>query len=275
MSFPPSVQAMSLRDFIPLDLKTAVARRMCSDLVGNLVGAIFNDRIPSWDCHIDTSSPRIDGPTKASVFWRLYEGSEIRFIRSQLRADLDVVEVGGSIGVVSCHIRRRLAPHRRLFVVEADPELATIADNNLRSNHPKASFEVLNRAVSYHPDADGLVRFARSPANVSGRLAEDTSQDVVEVGATTLGGLVEEKQIDEFVLVSDIEGAEAQLLDQDAEILRDRCRQIVIELHETQLAGTAVGIDDLVATITDLGFALDARRGPVCVFSADKSEKRQ
>ena len=103
--------------------KMVLAEVLCHPAIGRLLAAFFHDRIRSAGFQFDTSSPRIAASSKAALFWRLYESAEIRYVNRWLSPDLDVVELGSSIGVVSSHIRRRLKPDRRLICVECDGEL--------------------------------------------------------------------------------------------------------------------------------------------------------
>lgn len=256
----------TLRELVPTDLKVTLARQLCRPEVGSLVGRVFDDRVPNWGCRIDTSSPRVSPTAKASLFWRVYEGAEIRFLREHLRCDLDVIEVGSSIGVVSCHIRRRLESGRKLVAVEADPELAKVAVTNLEDNGGPADFEVVNCAIAYGCET---VRFATSASNVSGKIAGEGASDVIEVRATTMRQLVGDHDLGDFAWVADIEGAEAQVLAGDGDIIKEKCRQILIELHPTVLDGHALTVDDLVDRIRDLGFRIRAKHGPVMVFDSE------
>lgn len=254
---------MNLKHYLPTQLKAALARGICHPTVGSLVGVAFGDMVPSEGLRFDTSHPRVSTATKASLFWGLYESAEVRLITSLLRPDLDVIEVGGSIGVVSNHIRAKLSPKATLTVVEADAQLAEIARANLAINHPGARFDVMHRAISY----DGpTARFQRRGANISGSLADADAADVVEVPAATLGDIVEESGVDRFTLVADIEGAEAAVIHHDADLLAAQCDQIIIELHETDFEGRHFSVEALRRALLDLGFVLDRRDGHVFAF---------
>ena len=65
------------------------------------------------------------------IFWGFYESAELRLIRKHLPATLDVVELGGSLGVVAAHIGQRLEPGRQLISVEANPALIEALRTNI------------------------------------------------------------------------------------------------------------------------------------------------
>src|SRR2546423_14009346 len=108
---------------IAVPLKVSMARALCHPIVGRVLGATLRNRIHAGGFGVDTSDPAIAPRVKASLFWGFYESAEIRFVRQYLRRDCDAVELGSSLGVVSCNVRRRLMPRRRLVCVEANPRL--------------------------------------------------------------------------------------------------------------------------------------------------------
>ena len=78
-----------------------------------------------------------------------------------------------------------------------------------------------------------------------------------------LAGRSRGRRLASYVLVADIEGAEAAILEQDAEALAG-CQQIVIELHRVERGGRVHTVDDLAAALTGPhGFVLRARHLPV------------
>jgi len=56
------------------------------------------------------------------------------------------------------------------------------------------------------------------------------------VDMLSLNSVLTTYTIDEYILICDIEGAEAQLLISDLEFLKN-CQQIIIETHEGELDG--------------------------------------
>ena len=247
-------------------LKTRVAEILCHPLIGRAVTALFRGRVPSlrfrgWRLALD--APGVTPRTAAQIFWGIYESAELRFVERYLRRDLDVVEVGASIGAVSSAIARRQDPAHRLVCVEANPKLLDLLRRNVAANAPGHPVEVVHRAISYD---SRTVRFGLGETNVSGRLEpEDPGFEVVEVPATTLAELLHERGITRYVLVADIEGAEAAIIERDAEALLG-CEQILIELHSTHFRGRDLGVEDLVRGIEARGFTLRTRHGSVCIF---------
>jgi FkbM family methyltransferase len=247
------------------DLKIAVADLLCHPTMGRMIAASLRDRIPCRGLCFDTTNSRIGDSVKAALFWQLYESAEIRYVRAFLSSDLDVVELGSSIGVVSSHIRARLSPKRRLICVEADCDLISVIPQNLRLNRLGTNYELVNCAIDYDHDGS-TVFFTPGISNTTGKLRSlGARDDAMEVQAITLSTLLSRHAITDYALVADIEGAEAGILLCDSEALLG-CRQMVIELHDTQFRGEQRTTHMMCARLTDLGFMLRARRGSVCVF---------
>jgi FkbM family methyltransferase len=251
-------------------LKVAIADILCHPTVGRVVAACLQDRIPCRGLRFDTKSHRINNSIKAALFWQLYESAEIRFVRAWLSSDLDIVELGSSIGVVSSHIRSRLDPEKRLICVEVDHELLNNVPLNLRLNRLDNNFTLVNCAIDYDHEGS-TVLFSAGSSNTTGRLDSlSPPEGSTEVQATTLSTLLIRQGITDYALVADIEGSEAGILFSDPDALLS-CRQIIIELHDTSFRGKHITVDTMYARILNLGFVLRARRGPVCVFERSMS----
>lgn len=257
-----------LRRVVPGGLKGALAGLLCHPAVGVGLAKLFGDRIPSRGMRVHTDDPRVANETKAALFWGIYERAEIDFVQRHLDGDLDVVELGGSIGVLSCAILRGMVDSAKLVTVEADPALTGLLERNVASNHPGRRYSVLQQAVSYGAAPGTAVEYSVGESNVSGRVAhtgEAERGELRSVTATTLSRIIEEQEIEDYALVADIEGAEAQILLHDVPGLA-RCREIIIELHEAEADGARFSIQDLVDRIESLGFRLVDRYGSVCAF---------
>jgi FkbM family methyltransferase len=252
-------------------LKVGLAQGLCHPAIGKFISACFRERIPSGGLRFDTSSPRIREQEKAAIFWHLYEGAEVRFVRSCLRTDLDVVELGCSIGVTSSNIRSRLALDRRLLCVEADRTLLDVTVKNLELNGLVANVQPVHGAIACDHEGS-TVAFSVAPVNFGGRVVEappgDDDSDKCAINlvpAFTLSELLQQYGISDYVLVADIEGSEAGILFRDQDSLR-ACRQAVVELHDTHFRGSMVTQQELYEAFLDLGFRVRARRGSVCCF---------
>jgi FkbM family methyltransferase len=247
-----------------LRVKKIVSTILVRPSVGRFVGRVFRDRIPLRGCVYDTSDPAVDPTVKALIFFRAYESAELRFVERYLRSDLDVVELGSSLGVVSSQIAKRLGLGRKLVTVEANASLIPTIRRNLALNAPRTSATIENAAIHY--DAP-TVSFATGPTNLSSQIANGRGdENTTSVRAVTLGALLETHSVGRYSLVADIEGAEVEVLLHDRRAL-ERCDHIIIELHDFEYHGSRYTIDDVCALVQkEHGFDLENRYGPVCVF---------
>jgi FkbM family methyltransferase len=233
--------------------KRAVAKLLTSKPVGTAVGIALRDRIPFRGERIDTAFAAVTPDVKSMLFFRLYETGEVHFIHRFLGANLDVIELGGSIGAVSKHILTTIGT-RRLVIVEANPDLLPV----LRAN-VEGRAEVLHRAIAYGSDT---VSFHVSASSLGGSVGPGAGRQV-DVPTTSLADIRRAAGFDTYALVCDIEGAEHALVAQEADELR-RCQRLIIELHDSgphTIAGLARALE------TTHGFRRLACRGPVYAFT--------
>jgi hypothetical protein len=130
----------------------------------------------------------------------------------------------------------------------------------------------LKKAILYGHEETERALFVAGKSNTSGKVkVADGDEDTVQVSTTTISQILSENSVDEYCLVSDIEGAEAGIAFSDVQALV-RCRQIIIELHETMYKNRALSVDDLSQAFEDLhGFSLRARYGRVHMFERTRS----
>ena len=235
--------------------------------LGKIFAALFHDQIPCQGCVIDTRSPVVVPRIKAKLLLRGYEYEEIGFVKRYLRPDLDAVDLGSSLGVVAAHIGRKLEPDRRLVCVEAHPDLLELIRANVRRNAPHVRLAVAHGAVEYPPDHRTHVKLVLGFDNLVSKIVENNVQsNWILVPVITLSQILAEHGVDDYTLVSDIEGSEAGLLQQEGEALL-RCQQVIIELHTTTRAGRRVTADKLCSILQDQhGFRLRDHSGLVFVF---------
>lgn len=251
--------------------KRFIVELLCMPPIGYLIGAYYRDKIPHQDCVILTRSPNIAANVKARLRWGFYERSEMHLLGPHLRADLEVIELGSSLGVISAHIARRLPPDKRLICVEANPQMIPLIEANLRENAHDRSWKVLNYAIDYNESKES-VSFILNSDNVASHVASGTESNsreshLIDVPTTQLKDLLSLYDVKDYVLFCDIEGAEADIFAYDSEAM-EGCKQIIIELHQSQIKGEVLTPDDLADRLqTHHGFFMIARRNDVAVFS--------
>ena len=259
-----------LRRALSPEMKKQLAALVCHPLVGRAIAAASGDRIRSGPLKIHTDGSTISPRTKAQIFWGIYESAEIRMLRKYLKPDLDLLEIGSSLGVVSSHALDCLSQSSQVVCIEANPNLIPVIQKNLESNHPGRKAVVLNRAVDYE-NAPGTTRMRITEDTAGSRLgrfaaSETTTVQEIDVPASTVSKLVSENGLRDFVLISDIEGAEAGFIFADSSEL-DGCKQMIIELHDTKYQGRDLRWQDLLQELCSrFGFRVIDGFGPVQVL---------
>jgi hypothetical protein len=89
------------------------------------------------------------------------------------------------------------------------------------------------------------------------------------VRAYTLSELVKDNFLTQYVLVSDIEGIERDLIAQDVSAL-ESCQQLIIELH-----GSSADMHQMSSNLSELGFELTASRKSVFTFTRPVRRSRK
>lgn len=190
-----------------------------------------------------------------------YEWEEAQLIGEHLNADIPVVELGGSLGVVSSLIRNKLDPATRHVVVEANAALVPVLSGNLSRQKGGDQSLVLAGAIHYGAPA---VSFTDSDNIHGNRISDDKTGNTVK--ALTLFDCHEALgRPQSFDLVCDIEGAEFALFENDAKTLA-AARLAIIEIHPDRFAESGRSENDFFDLAHSCGFEQHSRLGDVLVL---------
>jgi FkbM family methyltransferase len=220
----------------------AAAVRLLIAMLGPFVALFYRNLIPHHGCLIDTSHPIIPSFLKGALWLHQYERQEMKLLKSHFRWDVDVIELGSSIGVVASYAGRNLPSGRRLICVEADERLMTCLKSNLLLNVDKVEIQTVHAAIAYGVSE---VNFAVSKNPHASAVGAKGPK--VTVPAVTLEEIASRFSLTRFSLICDVEGAEVAL------ILRgnlEHCEQLLIELHKTRYAGRLWSVADLIQLLT-------------------------
>ncbi len=174
-----------------------------------------------------------------------YESTERNLVRAHLAASDRVLELGGSIGVVSAAINRILEiPSGEVshVVVEANPQIVSALALNRDRN--QLNFVIENGVVTDHPFVKFFSHQLTNGNTISG-------SGGFPVPGISLGSLLK-KYGQPTALVMDIEGGEFEFLDANLRLL-SQLRIVIVEYH------THIGGEDLIARsrehLSDNGFS--------------------
>ena len=202
-------------------------------------------------CTFELDSHVISPSLKYLLLTGKHEAPERTLIRRYLNRALPLVELGGALGVVSCIANAMLEVPSRHVVVEANPGLLQLLDDNRRRNG--CEFTVMHRAIGYGAP---MLRFpVHADVLASSTFVENAS--TVEVQTTSLRAILDAHGFSRCSLVCDIEGAEIELVREEPAILRDHVDVLIMEVHE-RIVGQQ-HVDAMLQSLQGLGFELIER----------------
>jgi len=250
-------------------IKRLIYHLLCNNVTGTAIyflgkGKIRDLRWPGFKFSVPETY--VNKQMVASIFWGFYESAEIRFVEKYLRNDLDVIELGSSIGIVAGHIISKMGNGKKFVTVEANPFLIDTIQANIKQHQkPGSTFEVLNNAVAHGAEE---VTISITNNNTETRVINnETAADGVKVKTVKFSDLVQRNNNRAYSLVCDIEGSEVEILLYEAAALK-QCSQLFIELHETTYNGKHYSIQQLKELlVTTHGFRLVMEHGPVVYFA--------
>lgn len=192
---------------------------------------------------------------------RPYEAPEARMVRQHIRPGMNVLELGGCMGVVSATIRSRIGPTAKRVVAEPVPRLAEICRANASIGADPGTTDVVCAAVACTGGTNAT--FHSSDNAHSGRLAR-AGETGMRVATVTLDELVARLPEGPFALVCDIEGTELELLERASDALR-RTEVLILETHPRRYADPARGLESIRRRIQELGLEeVDADSNVLC-----------
>jgi FkbM family methyltransferase len=166
-----------------------------------------------------------EGATVIALVTNQYELAERKAITQYLRRSLPVIELGGSMGVVSCVTNKLLKRDTAHVVVEANPLAIPHLEHNRKLN--RCNFEIVNKAIAYGVDS---VTYRPSSSLLGNSITSEGDSPAVTVRATQLEDLVREHGFGPFNLICDIEGLEFDLIRHESVVL-GKVDTLIMETH--------------------------------------------
>ena len=203
-----------------------------------------------------TVPPSVDAEVRYLLLrGRPYERAEATLIRKGLAYGTPVLELGGSLGVISAVIRSVIGPDARHVIVEANAHLAAVCAVNAAAGASAGAMTMLQGAVDYSGAA--TVTFDPSHNCHAGRV-DTTATTGIAVPTLTATNAAAHLPPGPIALVCDIEGAEYQMILQDAPLLT-RLDCVIMEIHPQRYAETGGTTDALLAQFAAAGLTVRAQ----------------
>jgi FkbM family methyltransferase len=193
-----------------------------------------------------------------------YEREEADLIEQFLPPGTPVIELGGSLGIVSRLIRSKLTPGTPHLILEANPALIETCAANSKAA-PDDPVILVNAAL-FHGGPE--VRFETGGSVHANKVATgaDTRKTIV-VPAVTLEQLWQQLGSPvPYSLVCDIEGAEEELILQEAGMI-GKAQMLIMELHPQLYGKGQAGAETLKGIMHSLGFTVRAEINNVVAWS--------
>ena len=205
-------------------------------------------------CSFDLTMPFVKSSHKINLLSGEYEKAERIALKQFLDSSLPVIEFGGAMGVVSCITNKMLNNPSSHVVVEANPNLISILKKNRDDNGCK--FEVINAMVGYGNDQSAFRInqedfLASTSVEILNKEKEDITPHLI-IPTVSLRSILEQFKFDSCTLICDIEGSEAELIQHESAILKQRVKTIIIEVHKWSLGEAKV--EQMLADVEHLGF---------------------
>lgn len=225
--------------------------------LGRFVG-MSTDIMRLDGCKFSIAKDRVPANVVDLLLSDLYEEPERTALKKFLDPELPVVELGACIGVVSCLTNRRLHKPEKHVVVEANPALLPLLEQNRARND--CHFKIVHAAVSHGAKA---ITFNVADNILASGVHGDERHGVV-VSTVTLERLLNEHSFERATLICDIEGAELQLVEHELKTLSERVVMIIMELHDRIVGQEPT--QRMLDALDSVGFKIQKRDGDVVIL---------
>jgi len=176
-----------------------------------------------------------------------YEKEEVALINEYVTEPYDVVDLGASTGFTTTYTLKRLDDAVAAVAVEANPAMVDV----LREVKKRNGVEYRIENSAYDP-TEAEVEFYIHDKTVSSSTKRDDGKKITASGIS-VERIIDEYDLDEFICLVDIEGGEIDLVGNELQVLEDRCRLIIMEIHDIDeiASETKQALDDSAFYLVD------------------------
>lgn len=162
---------------------------------------------------------------KSAFFWNTYEQDMRVPLKKYIHRDAPVVELGASIGVVSCITNRMLTDPSQHVVVEANPDIVPILEKHKAVNN--CGFTIQHGAIAY---GSPTIRFFQHGKFLASSVHVESDR-FVEVSTLSLKNILEQTGFTHINLLVDIECAEIELVRHEIDVIAQHVDMLFLETH--------------------------------------------
>jgi FkbM family methyltransferase len=192
-------------------------------IIKTVIGTILPSKILTINgiVHVpDNTIPEI----KSKIFLGTYEYAEIKLLKKYIPKNNSVIELGGSIGVVTKHIQNNIDKENIIISVEANPKLLVFIQKNTSDSSEYAKVFIENAAIC---NSDKVFFDVSDSDTRNNKINNDGG---ILVNGINITKILEKYSIKDCSLVVDIEGEEHDLVEYDKNGLR-YVKNLIIEMH--------------------------------------------
>lgn len=208
-------------------------------------------------------------PFKRDIIRQVYEEPERRLIEKYLNPKIPVVELGGSLGIVSAYVSSKLSDETPFIIVEANSSILDVCEMNANWRARSNPARLLHAAIAYECET---VSFASSENVHLSAIASERVPGSESVPAATVSDVLSQisgKQ--SFTLIMDIEGMEYDVLEREPKVFAN-CDLAIIEFHPDKFAARGKSVDDFFYLAKSCGLKVLETDGQSAAFTATRFE---
>ncbi len=222
---------------------------------------------PGFDYHgvpIDLPD-RIMFTFKRQLMRGNYEEPERALIDKYLDPANAVIELGGSLGIISAYVTSKLDDSTPFSIVEANGAILDVCEKNANWKKRANQANVVHAAIGY--DAP-TIRFAASDNVHISRVAGENDANTIEVPTISLSKVVADTAGENpYTLVMDIEGMEMDVLRREPAAFKN-CALAIIEFHPGMFEQSGTSVEEFFALAQKAGLKTLEVTGNSAAFSA-------
>ena len=228
-----------------------LAFQMDNWVIGKLI-ELSGNRVTIDGTTLSVDNPLIMTRHKSTMYSGIYEVGERELAKRYIDPALPTVEIGGSIGGVACTTNRLLLNPSDHVVVECNPLVLPTLQKNKDLNECKFTIEPF--ALAYGSET---ISFTIAMDHfMMGRLNGNGSRTVT-VQTITLKQILAKYGFETINLISDSEGGEVEMVQNEFDLLRHHVKCLVLETHEKERGRKLIA--ETLSKLSDLGFEIQDR----------------
>ena len=178
-----------------------------------------------------------------------HENGEIKFLETKLKKGMNVIDIGGYIGISSIVIANSIGETGKLYSFEPVTEHLNILNNNIYSNCLK-NVKTYQKVVGDHV---GAINFYKNDASSS--IIPEQGNYKFQANIITIDAFLKERGVDRIDFINmDCEGSELFVLKGASKTLLNNKTKIFCEIHHSFLKSLGLSVQKLVEYLNELNF---------------------